>query len=224
MPSSSTSPDLAGSEHKHTPGEVLNLLTHGLGLILTLLALDRMVVALANCQNYVRMAGCALYVATLVAVYAASTLSHSFRDPRLRHFFRTLDQVCIFFLIAGTYTPWGLTFNAGRWGWVLLVSIWALALAGAAFKLLVTGHENVSVAFYVVLGWLPVLGVGEFMSNVPAHALGWMVAGGLFYTLGTYFLARDHLRLYYHAIWHLMVIGGSACHFLAILWYVVPYC
>ena len=105
-----------------------------------------------------------------------------------------------------------------------MIAIWTLAVAGAAFKLLVTGHENVSVAFYVILGWLPVLGVAEFMSRVPAAALGWMVAGGLCYTCGTYFLARDERRPYFHAIWHLMVIAGSACHFLAILWYVVPEC
>ena len=224
MQRDSTPPQPPPATYHHTPAELLNLLTHGLGLILTLVALDRMAVALQNFTSYLRMAGCVIYVITLVGVYAASTLSHSFRDMRLRNFFRTVDQVCIFFLIAGTYTPWGLTFYADGWGWPLLLGIWALAIAGAVVKVLVTGHENVSVAFYVVLGWLPVLAVGEFISKAPAPALWWMVAGGLCYTAGTYFLIRDESRPYYHAIWHLLVIAGSACHYLAILWYVVPYC
>ncbi|HEY1783975.1 MAG TPA: hemolysin III family protein, partial [Pirellulales bacterium] len=150
--------------------------------------------------------------------------SHSFRRPRLRHFFRTVDQVCIFFLIAGTYTPWGLTYYSAGWGRAILIAMWTLALAGAAFKLFVTGHDNVATAFYVLLGWLPVIGVFEIINIVPAAALSWMVAGGLCYTLGTYFLVRDERRPYYHAVWHLMVIAGSVCHFLAILWYVVPEC
>jgi hemolysin III len=224
MQRGSTSTPSSESAYGHAPGETLNLLTHGLGLILTLLALDRMVVALQGCTSDLRMAGAIVYVVTLVGVYAASTLSHSFRDPRLRNLFRTVDQVCIFFLIAGTYTPWGLTFNGEGWGWVLLCGMWALAFVGAAFKLLVTGRENVSVAFYVILGWLPVLAVTEIVPKVPVAALAWMVAGGLCYTSGTYFLLRDERRPYFHAIWHLLVIAGSACHFLAILWYVVPYC
>ena len=116
----------------------------------------------------------------------AQTLSHSFRRPRLRHFLRTLDQVCIFFLIAGTYTPWGLTFYGDGWGTMLLGTMWALALAGAGFKLFVTGHENVAVVFYVLLGWLPALGVFEIVPRIPGAALLWMLAGGLCYTLGAY--------------------------------------
>jgi hemolysin III len=219
-----TSSPAVETPQTHPPGEVLNLLTHGLGLILTLVALDQMLAALADCHSTLRVAGCLIYVATLVGVYGASTLSHSFRDPRLRHFFRTVDQVCIFFLIAGTYTPWGVTFFDNRWGWALLGAMWVLAAVGAIFKLLVTGHENVSVAFYVLLGWLPILAVPQIVSQVPWQALAWMLAGGLCYTSGTFFLARDDRRLFYHALWHLMVIAGSTCHFLAIMWYVVPHC
>ncbi|HEX4142599.1 MAG TPA: hemolysin III family protein [Pirellulales bacterium] len=212
------------SNSVQTPGELLNLLTHGLGLMLSLVAFDRMVAALAHAQNRRCVAGCIVYVVSLVAVYAASTLSHSFRRPRLRHFFRTVDQVCIFFLIAGTYTPWGVTFYSEGWGWTLLIAMWALAFAGAAFKLFVTGLDNVGVAFYVLLGWLPALAAIEIATRVPAAALGWLVAGGLCYTLGTFFLSRDDRRSYFHAIWHLMVIAGSACHFYGIMRYVVPFC
>ena len=120
MASGSAASDPVDPVGLRTPGELLNLLTHGLGLLLSLVALDRMMVAIHDCHNRWRVAGCIVYVASLVAVYAASTLSHSFRRPRLRHFFRTLDQVCIFFLIAGTYTPWGLTFYGDGWGWMLL--------------------------------------------------------------------------------------------------------
>ena len=224
MVSGSTVTKPLDTDYVHTPGELLNLLTHGLGLMLSLVAVDRMVVGLADWHNPWCAAGCIVYVASLVAVYAASTLSHSFREARLRHFFRTVDQVCIFFLIAGTYTPWGVTFYSEGWGRPLLVAIWVLAFAGAGFKLFVTGHDNVGVAFYVLLGWLPALAAPEIIRRVPAAALGWLVAGGLCYTLGTYFLSRDDRRPYFHAIWHLMVIAGSACHFYGIMRYVVPYC
>ncbi|HTU25314.1 MAG TPA: hemolysin III family protein, partial [Pirellulales bacterium] len=209
---------------RHAPGELLNLLTHGFGLMLSLVAVDWMLAALAGHHDTLRVAGCILYVITLLAVYAASTLSHSFRTPRLRHLFRTIDQVCIFFLIAGTYTPWGLTFFFNPWGKVLMAAVWGMAFLGAGIKLFVKGHDNVAVAFYVIQGWLPVLAISEFLQHCPAGSLLWMVAGGFFYTFGTYFLARDEHYSYFHAIWHLLVIAGSACHFYAVLHYVVPYC
>jgi hemolysin III len=203
-------------------GEGLNFLTHALGLLLSLAAAALLMRAVWGCGDRALVIGCAVYATTLVAVYGASTLSHAFHRPRLRHFFRTLDQTCIFLLIAGSYTPWGLTYYRDGWGSVLLGAIWALAIFGALFKLLVKGLNNVAVAGYVLLGWLPMLAVKPILERVPLAPLCWLVAGGVLYTLGTWFLHRDIRYPYYHAVWHLMVIAASACHFAGVILYVVP--
>ncbi len=176
-------------------GEWLNFLTHALGLLLSLAAAAVLMRAVWNCGDPALVAGCGGYAAALIAVYAASTLSHAFHRPRLRHFFRTLDQVCIFFLIAGSFTPWELTYYRHGWGAVLLSAIWLLAVCGALFKLLVKGLDNVATAGYVLLGWLPILAIKQILERMPAGAIGWMLAGGVLYTLGTWFLHRD-VRLF----------------------------
>ncbi len=139
------------------------------------------------------------------------------RAPALRHFFRTVDQVCIFLLIAGTFTPLALTYFRGGWWWALFLSVWALALTGIFFKLFYTRLHNVSVGAYVLLGWLPVLAIKPIVEVVPGHILAWVALGGLFYTVGTVFLMRDDKVPFFHAAWHVLVIGGSACHYYAVL-------
>ncbi len=203
-------------------GEGLNFLTHLLGLLLSLAAAERLLHAVWHSDNRALFAGCAAYAAALVIVYAASTLSHAFYRPRLRHFFRTLDQVCIFFLIAGTFTPWQICFYPHVGGWVLLAVMWLLALTGALFKLLVKGLDNVATAGYVLMGWLPMLAIKQIIEGMPAGAIGWLVAGGVLYTLGTWFLHRDVRVPYFHAVWHLLVVAASACHFVGVMQYVVP--
>ncbi len=203
-------------------GEGLNFLTHALGLLLSLAAAVVLMRAVWNCGDRPLIIGCGVYAASLVAVYGASTLSHAFHRPRLRHLFRTLDQVCIFFLIAGSFTPWALTYYREGWGAVLLSALWVLALCGAMFKLLVKGLNNVATAGYVLLGWLPILATKQILERVPPAALAWLVGGGVLYTLGTWFLSRDIRFPYFHAVWHLFVIAASACHFAGVMLYVVP--
>jgi len=203
-------------------GEGLNFLSHALGLLLALSAAVVLTRAVWNDGDPIKVIGCEIYAATLVAVYTASMLSHAFHRPALRHFFRTLDQTCIFLLIAGTYTPWGLCYYREGWGGPLLAAFWILAFCGALFKLLVKGLDNVATASYVLLGWLPMLAIKPILERVPAEGLGWMIAGGLLYTLGTWFLSRDMRYPYYHVVWHLIVIAASACHFAGVMLYVVP--
>ena len=204
-------------------GEELNFLTHLLGLLLSLVAAASLLRGVWSCQDPPLIAGCAIYAAALVAVYAASTLSHAFYRPRLRHFFRTLDQVCIFFLIAGSFTPWQIMYYRSGWGTALLAAMWTLAIVGALFKLFVKGLDNVAVAGYVVLGWMPILAIKQIFERLPPGAIGWMAAGGVLYTLGTWFLHRDVRMPYFHAVWHLFVIAASACHFIGVMLYVVPH-
>jgi hemolysin III len=208
-------PDLPAPLSK--PEELANSLTHGLGLALSIVGTVILVNRSVHYGTQLQTIGVSVYGATLIALYAASTLSHSFERPRLRHFFRTVDQVCIFLLIAGTFTPLALTYFHEGWWWAMFLSVWGFALLGIFFKIFYTRLHNVSVVAYVMLGWLPVLGIRQIVQIVPSHILGWVALGGIFYTVGTLFLMKDNRMPYFHAAWHLMVIAGSACHYYAIL-------
>jgi len=199
------------------PEELANSITHALGLALSIAGTAVLLHRAANYGDPLQIVGVSVYGATLVALYAASTLSHSFERPRLRHFFRTVDQVCIFLLIAGTFTPIALTYFRGGWWWALFLGVWGLALTGIFFKLFFTRLHNVSISAYVMLGWLPVVAIKPIVEIVPALVIGWVVAGGLLYTVGIYFLMRDDRVPYFHATWHVLVIAGSACHYYAIM-------
>jgi hemolysin III len=197
--------------------ELANSVTHALGLALSIAGTAVLVNRTLDYGTPLQVWGVSIYGATLVALYAASTLSHSFERPRIRHFFRTVDQVCIFLLIAGTFTPVALTFYHGGWWWALFLAVWGLALGGIFVKLFYTKLHNVSISAYVLLGWLPVVAIKPIVAIVPGVVLVWIVAGGLLYTIGTLFLMRDDRVPYFHATWHVLVIAASACHYYAVL-------
>jgi len=165
-----------------------------------------------------------VYLATLIGVFAASTASHFFLQPKLRHFYRRLDQGCIYLLIAGTMTPYGLVYFAED-GWSLtLVPIWCLAVVGFYSKVLWAHRvEAVSIVTYFILGWVPIVGVKQIFSQVPAGGLAIICTGAACYTLGTLFLLLDRKYRWFHAVWHLLVIAGSACGYFGILLYAVPH-
>ena len=166
--------------------------------------------------------GCLIYGLSLIAVYLFSALSHTFHPGRWRDLFRTLDQVSIFALIAGTFTPVGLTVCRDGYWWIVLAAMWGLALAGMFMKLFVTKLENVPVWFYLAMGWLPLLSMGRIAAWFPAVALLWILAGGVLYSAGTYFLLNDQRVRYFHAVWHVLVVAASACHFVVMYCYLVP--
>jgi hemolysin III len=199
------------------PEELANSVTHGLGLALSLAGTALLINRGLQYGDSLQVIGVAVYGATLIALYAASTLSHSFEQPRLRHFFRTVDQVCIFLLIAGTFTPLALTYFRDGWWWALFLSVWGFALVGIFFKIFYTRLHNVSIGAYVMLGWLPIVAIKPIVQIVPTHILGWMALGGIFYTIGTLFLLKDDRVPYFHAAWHVLVIAASACHYYAVL-------
>lgn len=203
--------------------ETANFLTHALGFLLSLAGTAALLTIARAYADPWQFAGCVVYGVSLISLYAASTLSHAFERPRLRHFFRTLDQVCIFLLIAGTYTPILLAFFRDGYWWTVLAGVWVLATAGILFKVLITRLDNVAMIFYVLLGWLPSIALRPVAFRVPTMAIGWLLLGGVLYTIGTIFLARDEKVPYFHAIWHLFVIAGSACHYVAVLFFVVPW-
>ena len=203
--------------------ELVNALTHGVGLVLSVGAAISLMFVAARSADPWHLVGGGIHAITMVAVYAASTLSHSFQQPTLRHTFRRLDQAAIYLFIAGSYTPFALVYLRGGGWWFLLAVIWGIALGGF-FSKAFWGHrvDAVPTWLYVFLGWLPGIAAVPLMGVVPAPGLWWMLAGGLFYTVGIIFLKHDDRVPFFHAVWHLCVIAGSACHFYAIFVYVIP--
>ncbi len=203
--------------------EFANIVTHGVGLLLSVAGVALLLTEVGSRGNVWQISGCSVYAATLLSMYAVSTLYHGSKKQPMKSTLRTADHICIYLFIAGTYTPFTLVHLRQNWGWLLLVAIWIFAASGTVFKLRLRHRcaEFVSVATYFFMGWICLVAIKPMLESVPAGALYLLLAGGLFYTAGVYFYMRDVNR-YFHAIWHLFVLCGSGCHYLAIFYYVVP--
>ncbi len=202
--------------------EVANCVTHGVGLVASLLGMPVLVVAAAGRADALHVVACGVFAATLVALYAASTVYHGLPPSPAKHLFRLLDHVAIYLLIAGTYTPFALGVLRGAWGWTLFGLVWSLAAAGIVFKTtLGFRYPRGSTVFYVLMGWVAVVAIQPITAQMPVAGIAWLVAGGLLYTTGVVFFAWERL-LHSHAVWHCFVLGGSTCHFFAVLWYAAP--
>jgi hemolysin III len=201
--------------------EVAHSVTHGIGLLAAVAGLVVLVIMAAATGDAWRITACAIYASTLVLLYASSTLYHALSATRARRVFRVLDHSAIFLLIAGTYTPFALVSLRGPWGWTLLGIVWGLALLGIAAKVVFGARwPIISTALYICMGWVVLVAARPLVERVPPGAIALLVAGGLAYTGGVAFYAWTRLR-YGHAIWHLFVIAGSVCHYLAVVLYVV---
>lgn len=164
-----------------------------------------------------RIAAATVFALSLVVLHLASTLYHAETRPARKARLKVFDHCAIYVLIAGTYTPFTLIGLRGTLGWTLFIAIWSLAALGIVFKLFTTGRLRVlSTAIYVAMGWLVLLAIKPVHAALDAWTFGWLLAGGVVYTAGTVFYHRPALP-HAHAIWHLFVIGGSACHFVAVL-------
>jgi hemolysin III len=202
--------------------ELANRLTHGVAAILSVIGLVVMTYVANRSGDPYRIVSVTIFCGTLSLFYVISTLYHTFREPKVRYVFRVLDHVGIFLVIAGTYTPFTLVSLRQGHGWTLFWVVWGLALSGAVFKSFMTHRLAVlAPVFYLGLGWLIVVDLGELVNSVSMNGVAWLLAGGLFYTLGIIFYAIHRIP-YHHAIWHVFVIAGSVCHYLAVLWYVLP--
>ncbi len=202
--------------------EYANIATHAVGVAFSITALVLMVVYAAKSGDPYLIVAVAIFGATLILLYLMSTLYHSVRHPKVKHVFRVFDHSCIYLLIAGSYTPFTLVTLRGGWGWTLFGLTWGLALCGVVFKVFFTKRFRIlSTLMYIALGWLVVIAIGPVVNSVPAGGLAWLVAGGLLYTFGVLFYAWRRLP-YHHAVWHLFVMAGSFCHFLAVYCHVMP--
>jgi len=201
--------------------EIVNSVTHGVGLILSLAGSSILLIRVLSQPDRWRLLGCGIFATALVVVYAASTLSHAVAKPAWRRAFRILDQASIYLLIVGTFTPFALEYLPfGGW-WLFLFLMWTAALIGFLSKLLFLHRiDAITIWSYLLLGWLPIIPAWVNLDVMPWGVSAWILIGGLCYTAGTVFLILDHRPWHFHAIWHLFVIAGSACHFYAVFRFV----
>jgi hemolysin III len=208
--------------HAHRPQsageELANSLSHGIGFLAAIVALPVLVLG-AGRHGAAAVAGAAVFGGTAVLLYLTSTLYHALPQDRVKRVFRILDHGAIYLLIAGTYTPFTLGTLRGPWGWTLLVIIWCLAAAGVALKALGgIRHPRLSTGVYLAMGWLVLVAAKPLLLRMPPWGLFWLMAGGLAYTVGVAFYASPRLR-YGHFVWHLFVLAGTVCHFVAVRFY-----
>jgi hemolysin III len=201
--------------------EIANSVTHGAGLVAFAIGLPVLVATAAERGDAMQVIGCSVFAICLVLLYAASTIYHALPQSRAKQIFRVVDHIAIYLVIAGSYTPFLLGVLRGPFGWTLCAVVWGMAALGILHKLLLgMRFPHLSTAFYLAMGWLAVVAIGPITRHVPTDGLAWLAAGGLLYTAGVVFYAWERLR-YGHMVWHLFVLAGSACHFVAVLNYAV---
>jgi hemolysin III len=210
----------AASASVRRPGEeIANSVSHGVALLLAAFGLPVLIVSAGRHGSPATIVGASVFGATLVGLYLASTLYHALPHSRAKRVWRLIDHVAIYLLIAGTYTPFTLGVLRGTWGWTLFGLVWTLAIAGILMRLLAGLRLPVlSVGLYLLMGWLAVIAAGPLLERLPRPGLAWLVAGGLSYTAGVAFYAARRVP-YAHFVWHLFVMAGSACHYVAVLFY-----
>ena len=207
--------------HQTKGEEIANSVSHGVGFVAALAAIPILVVSAANRGGVGDILGGAVFGGALAVLYLASSLYHALPRGTVKQTLRKLDHSAIFLLIAGTYTPFTLGVLGGAWGWALFGLVWGIAAIGISLKLFAgTQHTRLSVGLYIVMGWMVLIAAQPLVEKVPGWGITLLVAGGLAYTVGVVFYAAPRLR-YAHFVWHLFVLTGSTCHFLAVLWYAV---
>jgi hemolysin III len=199
-------------------GELFNSITHLVGSVAALIATTVLLTVAATLGpgGVRRMTALAVYGAMLLVLYLSSTLYHSLRG-KAKQVFHVFDHCAIYLLIAGTYTPFTLVTLHGPWGWWLFGIVWTLAVAGVAKDVFLHGRMRViSMVLYVLMGWIVVVAFGPLRQALPASGIAWLLAGGIVYTVGIVFFALSKKVIHMHGLWHLFVIGGSACHYVVV--------
>jgi hemolysin III len=198
--------------------EIANSISHGTGFLAALIALPVLVLGAVR-HGAAAIVGAVVFGATMALLYLTSTLYHALAPNRAKRVFHILDHGAIYLLIAGTYTPFTLGVLRGPWGWTFFGVIWALAVAGIVLKS-VGGvrHPRLSTGLYLVMAWLILAAARPLWHAMPGWGLFWLGAGGVAYTAGVWFYAARQMR-YAHFVWHLFVLAGTACHFIAVLRY-----
>jgi hemolysin III len=199
--------------------EIANSVSHGVGALAAAVAAPFLIVSAVRRGDGLGIVASSIFATTMLLLYLMSTLYHSLARGRAKRVFQILDHCAIFLLIAGTYTPFTLGALRGTWGWTLLGLVWGIAIAGIVLKAVCgVRYPALSIALYLGMGWLIVIAAKPLWTHLPMPGLLWLVAGGVAYTAGVGFLAAERVR-YGHFVWHLFVLTGTACHFVAVLKY-----
>ena len=203
--------------------EIAHVATHALGIVASIVAIVwLLVVATSNGASAWRATGGVIFGVSALLLFTTSVLYHASTSPRLKPRLRLLDHSAIYVLIAGTYTPIALGVLGGTWGWTLFGVVWGIALLGIVAKTVLGFRFHVSsTVLYLAMGWIGVLLAKPLLATLSQHELTWIVAGGLAYTFGVPFYAWKG-RPYMHAVWHLFVLAGVTCHFIAVLSVMTP--
>jgi hemolysin III len=202
--------------------ELANSITHGIGLAASIVALVFLIIIANGANDTGKIVTGTIYGSSLILLYLASTLYHSFQSPKAKHYLKIFDHAAIYVLIAGSYTPFTLYVVKGFWGELMLIIIWTVAVMGVIFKLFFVNRFKIfSTILYLIMGWMAILAIQPLFKNLPNEGLFLLLAGGLSYSIGVIFYLWERLP-FNHAVWHLFVLSGSACHFFAVLFYVLP--
>jgi hemolysin III len=223
---STQSDERGGTDRQQTLGEeIANSISHGLAFVAALVAAPFLIVSAMRHGDALDVFGASVFAFSMAVLYGTSMLYHALptmRAARAKKVFQVLDHSAIYLLIAGTYTPFTLGVLRGPWGWTLFGLVWAMALAGIAAK----GFAGIrwprlSTILYLAMGWIAVIAIKPMWQLIPAWGLGWLVAGGLSYTLGVAFFATDSRVRYGHFVWHIFVAAGTVCHCIAVLYFAI---
>jgi hemolysin III len=202
--------------------ELVHTLSHGAGVVLSVAGLSWMLYLSIGSEDPWRIVASVVYGLSLILLFLSSTLYHALHTSPRAHLFKLLDHCAIYLLIAGTYTPFLLVAMRNSTGWWLFGTVWALATAGILTKLWFRHrYPRLSLAGYLLMGWLVVIAAPQLADAIGGNGMTWLVAGGLSYTVGAlFYMARQ--MTYHHAIWHFFVLAGGVCHFMAVVYYVLP--
>ena len=203
--------------------EKLNVITHGIGLILSSIALILLVVHANDMGTIRHVISFTIFGVSMILLYSASTFYHYFQNPTIRKKLNILDHAAIYVLIAGTYTPFTLITLKGTLGWTIFGITWGIAIIGIILKLFYTGRFNkISTAAYIAMGWIIIFAIKPLLENLPLNGLYWLLIGGVFYTVGAILYSIEKIN-YNHAIFHVFVLLGSFSHFMAVYFYVLKH-
>ena len=201
-------------------GERFNSITHAVGACLAVAGGTVLITVAARGGDPWKITSFSIYAVMLLALYLTSSLYHAARGLA-KDVLRKLDHCAIYLLIAGTYTPFTLVTLHGTWGWSMFGVVWSLALLGIGQEIwYARGARILSLVIYMMMGWLAVIAIRPLIAALGWEGFAWLASGGLLYTGGIAFYATDHKVRHGHGIWHLFVLGGSICHYIAVLFYV----
>ena len=213
--------NLEGIEQYQLIEEKINIISHAVGFILSIVAFLLLVTHAALHGDVWHIVSFSIFGASLVILYAASTFYHSAVKPESRKRWKIIDHASIYILLAGTYTPFTLVTLKGALGWVIFSTSWGLALTGIILKLFFTGkYKFISTSMYLFMGWIIVFAIKPLINNLPSDGFLWLLAGGISYTIGAVLYSIKKIK-FNHAIFHLFVLTGSFCHFVTVFFYVL---